>query len=180
MEFHPQKCQLLRITNKLKPFLSNYSIHNTTILETDAAKYLGVIIDSKLNWKKQFISIRNKCNRTLSFIMRNLNKCPQSVKARCYTALVRPIAEYACQVWDPHFKIDITNLEKIQNRAGRFATGNYLLETGNSKINRDLLGWETLEERRQQIKLTTFQRARLKLLEIPTDHLDIKNRQTYR
>ena len=110
--------------------------------------------------------------------MRNLNKCPQSVKARCYTALVRPIAEYACQVWDPHFKIDITNLEKIQNRAGRFATGNYLLETGNSKINRDLLGWETLEERRQQIKLTTFQRARLKLLEIPTDHLDIKNRQT--
>ena len=110
--------------------------------------------------------------------MRNMYKCPQSIKARCFTALVRPSIEYACQVWDPHFKTDIENLEKIQKRAGRFATGNYLLESGNSKMNRNLLGWETLEERRQQIKLTTFQRARLKHLDIPTDHLDLKRRQS--
>ena len=27
MEFHPRKCQLLRITNKRKPFARDYDIH---------------------------------------------------------------------------------------------------------------------------------------------------------
>ncbi|MCG8430830.1 MAG: hypothetical protein MJA29_06640, partial [Candidatus Omnitrophica bacterium] len=49
MEFHPGKCQLLRITNKTKYFISHdYYIHGVKLDLTDSAKYLGVIIDSKL------------------------------------------------------------------------------------------------------------------------------------
>ena len=44
MEFHPGKCQLLRITNKIEPIKSTYFIHDTPISETDSAKYLGVVI----------------------------------------------------------------------------------------------------------------------------------------
>ncbi|MCP3852899.1 MAG: hypothetical protein GY694_22125, partial [Gammaproteobacteria bacterium] len=46
MEFHPHKCQLLRITNKINPIKSIYKIHDIPVSETNAAKYLGVLIDS--------------------------------------------------------------------------------------------------------------------------------------
>ena len=178
MEFHPGKCQLLRITNKISPLKHDYQIHNTVISETDAARYLGVVIDSKLSWKHQYNSLLLKCNHTLAFIRRNLSKCPPHIKNRCYTALVRPTLDYACAIWDPHNQIDIDNLEKIQKRAGRFVTGNYQMVAGNSELNRKQLGWETLEERRLHTKLTIFQKSRLKLLDIPTDHLQLKKRLT--
>ena len=56
MEFHPGKCNLLQISNKKSPIDFIYKTHNnnTPLSKVDsAAKYLGIIIDSKLNWKKQ-------------------------------------------------------------------------------------------------------------------------------
>ena len=44
MEFHPDKCQVLRITNKVKPILYDYYIHNTPLKVVESAKYLGVVI----------------------------------------------------------------------------------------------------------------------------------------
>ena len=178
MEFHPGKCQHMKITNKKKPLPSNYKIHDIPILETDSAKYLGVVIDSKLNWKLHYSQMIKKCNSTLAFIKRNLNKAPKSVKARCYTGLVRPRAEYASAVWDPHHQVDIVNIEKIQKSAARFVTGNYKMENGNTKLNLDQLNWPTLEERRLQTKLGIFQKARLKEIDLPTDHLAFTNRPT--
>ena len=180
MEFHPGKCQLLRITNKKNPITSPYFIHGIPISETDSAKYLGVIIDSTLNFRQQYASMIKKCNSTLSFIRRNLNKAPKYVKEKCYTTLVRPSIEYASPVWDPHHQIHKENIEKVQKRAARFVTGNYKMETGNSKRNLDNLNWPPLEERRLKTKLTLFQKARLKLIDIPTDHLEFQKRQTRR
>ena len=178
MEFHPGKCQLLRITNKKKPLIATYTIHNTPISETDSAKYLGVVIDSHLHWRYQYSSMIKKCNSTLAFLRRNLYNSPKFVKEKCYTTLVRPKIEYACAVWDPHHQNHINNIEKVQKRAARFVTNNYKMESGNTKINLDSLGWPSLEERRLQTKLTTLQKSRLGLIDLPTDHLTLKNRQT--
>ena len=178
MEFHPGKCQHMKITNKKDPLPSNYFIHGVPISITDSAKYLGVVIDAKLKWKQHYSEILKKCNGTLAFIRRNLNKAPKNIKAGCYTALVRPRAEYASAVWDPHHQVDIQNIEKIQKRAARFVTGNYKLESGNTEFNLNQLNWPSLEERRLQTKLGIFQKARLKQIDIPTDHLEFKSRPT--
>ena len=42
MEFHPDNCQLLRVTNKLKIIQAEYTIHNQKLTQADQAKYLGV------------------------------------------------------------------------------------------------------------------------------------------
>ena len=178
MDFHPGKCQLLRITNKNDPIKSTYFIHDTPISETDSAKYLGVVIDSKLKWTNHYSNLIKKCNCTLAFIKRNLSNSPIFVKKQCYTSLIRPKLEYACAVWDPHSKSHIENLERVQKRAARFITGNYKMESGAHRFNLELLGWPKLEERRLQNRLTLFQKARLNLIDIPTDHLATKVRQT--
>ena len=95
-----------------------------------------------------------------------------------YTDLVRPRIEYAGAVWDPHNKNHKQEIEKVQKFAARFVTGNYKMETGNINLNLDTLEWPTLEERRLQTKFTLFQKARLTFIDIPTDHLTFKSRQT--
>ena len=175
MEFHPGKCQLLRVTNKTTSSInSNYNIHGVNLEKTDTAKYLGVVIDSKLRWKKHYNEMTKKASSILGLLKRNFSKCSTEIKSKCYTTLARPIVEYGCPVWDPQYNADIETIEKVQKRAARFATGNYCYETGNSEINQKALGWESLEERRLRTKLIYLQRARLKQIDIPIGHLDFK------
>ena len=41
MEFHPQKCQTMHITNKRKPITVPYTIYRHVLEEVDTARYLG-------------------------------------------------------------------------------------------------------------------------------------------
>ena len=52
------------------------------------------------------------------------------------------------------------------------------MESGNSDLNLKTLGWDKLEERRIRNKLIYFQKARLKLIDIPAEHLRLKTRPT--
>ena len=112
MQFHPQKCQVLRITNKPKAIKNTYNIHGHPLEETNSAKYIGIIIDNKLIWKEHISTTSRKANKVLAFLRRNVSNCPQHIKADCYKTLVRPILEYGCAVWDPHHRNDIENREK--------------------------------------------------------------------
>ena len=114
----------------------------------------------------------------LSLLKRNFHFCSTSVKSKCYTTLIRPIVDYGCEVWDPHFQTDIDFIEKIQKRAARFATNNYCMESGNSFKNLSSLNFDTLENRRSKIKLTTFQNARLGNIYIPLSHLKHNSSRT--
>ena len=143
-------------------------------------KYLGVTIDSKLRWKEQYNSIQKKANKLLGFLRRNINDCPQKVKKHCYNALVKPVLEYGCPVWDPYQQVDINNLERIQKRAGRFCTGNYRQEHGQTKINMQSLDWKPLEEHRAIQKLNILFKAKSGLMEVNVNHLKVNNNSTRR
>ena len=49
MKFHPDKCKLLRITNKRNIIDASYYIHGTQLENVEKAKYLGVTLTSKLS-----------------------------------------------------------------------------------------------------------------------------------
>ena len=180
MEFHPEKCNLLQITNKKKPFDFIYKIHNTPLSKTDSAKYLGVVIDSKLCWRPHYSHLIKSCKNTLSFIKRNIPKASRFVKNKCYTVLIRPKAEYASPVWDPHYKIHIQNIEKIQKSAAHYVCNNYVMESGNTAMNLKSLGRKPLEERRLDNKLNILKKGILGKIDIPTDRLKLNPRQTRR
>ena len=149
MEFHPGKCQVIKITNKQKPILSTYSIHGTTLQFFDAVKYLGINIDSHLCWKDQCENVYRKANSMISFMERNFFRCPRNVKGKCVNALVRPILDYGCTSWDPYRSYQIEKLELINKRAARFVTGNFSRVHGNTNKNMEILGWPPLSEEEQ-------------------------------
>ena len=52
ISFHPQKCQLLRITWKPSPIIAQYNIHGHVLEVADTAKYLGVTLHKHCAWSK--------------------------------------------------------------------------------------------------------------------------------
>ena len=156
MEFHPNKCSVIQFSNKRDPINFTYNIHGINLEIQNSAKYLGLTIDNKLSWNDHCDSIYKKASYMLSFLERNLQRCPPHIKQQCFSALVRPILDYGCCVWDPHKAHQINKLEKINKRAGRFILGNYKFEHGSTKTNMNTLGWPPLQERRAKLKLTMF------------------------
>ena len=70
MKFNVQKCSQLTFGNK-EHF--SYSLDNNWLVDNNSEKDLGVIIDSKLKFHEQCISARNRANRALGFINKNVS-----------------------------------------------------------------------------------------------------------
>ena len=171
MEFHPDKCQFLQITNKRNPIHCTYYIHGTSLKPFNSAKYLGITIDNKLGWDPHCNNLYNKASFMLSFLERNLKKCPRDIKLKSVNALVRPILDNGCCVWDPRKSSQINRLERLNKRAARFVTGNYTLIHGNTKKNMDSLGWPPLQERRANLKLLMLFKIRNNIVYAPQEDL---------
>ncbi|XP_072023338.1 uncharacterized protein [Amphiura filiformis] len=170
MKFHPQKCQVIRITNKKKPIQQPYTIHNHTLEEVDSAKYLGVNISKNLSWNHHINSVTNKANATRAFLQRNLHQCPRKTKEMCYKTLVRPIIEYSSIIWDPSTSCNVQKLEMVQRRFARFVYGDYRT-TSSVTAMLNQLQWPTLQERRAQTKVVMMFRIVNHLVDVPHTYL---------
>ena len=69
------------------------------------------------------------------------------------------------------------NWKKVQNRAARFVTGNYVFETGSMTGILGQLKWESLKKRRKDSRLILLYKGLKGKARIPTDDLISKNRR---
>ena len=124
----------------------------------EVIKYLGINIDSKLNFNQH---VNEKCKRAttvLNMLKRNLYFAPKSVKNKAYQACVLPILEYAPNCWSPTSSKQNNSLEMVHHNAAKFVS-NFYPKKGNyenfsiTKILNDL-NWDSLEKRRNQSRLT--------------------------
>ncbi len=168
MSFHPQKCEVIRITNKRKIIDAQYTIHGQTLQLVDKAKYLGVTFTSKLSWNQHIDTITKKANSTRAFLQRNLRSkaCPRKVKAQAYQTYVRPSVEYASTVWDPPGQDQKAKLEMVQRRAARFVMSDFYRRSSVSAMLQHLQ-WPTLLERRARSKVCMVYRIVHRLVDIP-------------
>ena len=115
-------------------------------------------------WDSHINSITTKANKTLDFLRRNINISSTTVKEQAYKSLVRPSLEYACSVWDPYTKENITQLEQVQG-AG-YVTNCY---DNTSSVSNMLehLNWRSLADRRTDARLVMLYRISHELVAIP-------------
>ena len=102
MEFHPDKCKLLCITNKRKIIDASYSIHGIQLEKVEQAKYLGITITKNLSWKKHINKIISKATNVRLYLQWNLTYFDKESKLLYYKVFIRPIMEYASSVWSPN------------------------------------------------------------------------------
>ena len=92
------------------------------------------------------------------------------VQEAAYKGLVRPVLEYSGSVWDPSGVGLQNELEKVQNRAARFVTGNYNFETGSMTGILEHLKRESLKKQRRDSRLILLYKSLKGKASIPTDY----------
>ena len=152
MEFHPGKCQVIRVTRSRSPITTKYFLHNQQLEVVSSTKYLGLTITNDLSWNKHISNVASKANRTLGLVKRNLKISSPSIKEQAYNALVRPLTEYSAAVWDPYTQCNIHSLEMVQRRAARWTLNRYH-NTSSVSDMLDHLNWPTLQYRRSDARL---------------------------
>ena len=88
------------------------------------------------------------------------------MKARAYTALVRPQLEYGSEALNPHNIITVNGLEQIQKAAARFVCSDYRNSTTSSSLVSSRK-WDCLHTRRILTQCTLFYKIQNQLVAIP-------------
>ena len=122
MEFHPQKCSVLRVSRSRSPISHPYKLKGHILITEDTTKYLGVDLQTTLSWKTHIDRISKKSNSKLGFLRCNLRSCSEDTKVIAYFSIVLSNLECCSSVWNPHQKDQIRKLEMTQRRAARYIT----------------------------------------------------------
>ena len=168
MKFNIDKCHVMHITHKRKPLHTYYTMNGDRLNSVTNHTYLGVELNSKLNWADHVNNTATKANKVLGLLRRNLYSCPQKVKETAYKALVRPKLEYCASVWDPYKQDHKNRLEAVQRRAARFVCKDSR-RTSSVSTMITKLGWKPLENRRAISRLSLLFKSIHHTVAINTD-----------
>ena len=102
MEFHPQKCSVLRVTRSRSPFVSQYQLKGTVLTEEYTSKYLGTDLQSNLSWITHIIRVTKKVNNMLGFLRRNLRQASEKTWTKAYFTIARSNLVYCCTIWSQY------------------------------------------------------------------------------
>ena len=133
----------------MTPLVHQYVINENNLSAVDKHKHLGIWIESSLRWDAHINGIVGKANRVLGLIRRTFGPKDLVEIKIAFNALVRPILEYSCPVWNPYLVKHIHSIESIQRRATRLICGS------DKPYSERLieLNWSSLELRRKYLGL---------------------------
>jgi hypothetical protein len=121
LKINPNKSTAISFTRARGSNPLSYFLRSQNIPEAIFCKYLGIIIRSDLSWAEQVDSTVQKAWRALHFVMRFVKGGNKNTKSFAYTSLVRPILEYGAVCRDPYGDCQISALDRVQNKAAKFA-----------------------------------------------------------
>ena len=149
MKLNIRKCKELIIDfAKDKQDFSPLIINGIAVERVFSAQVLGLIVQDNMNWNEHVINVVKKAGKRL-YMLRVLKRANADTNTliTVYTTIIRPVLEYACQVW--HFNIQeylSEDIEQIQRRAFRI-----LFPLMSYREARDFTGIPLLKERRESL-----------------------------
>lgn len=145
LSLNVDKCSVLHI-GKENP-RKKYTIQGNALISVKTQRDLGVVITEDLKWEAHIITIVKRANSLLYTINKAFSHITPELFLKIYKTYVRPMLEYAYQIWSPYFKKDIDLLERVQRRATKMPTA---LRNKSYETRLDKLGLSTLQERRER------------------------------
>ena len=94
-----------------------YNMEEKLISASRTMKDLGIIFEDDFKFEEHMSKIINNANSKLGIIKNTFHELTKDNFIILYKAFVRPILEYCCTTWAPHFIKDHKEIEKVQKRA---------------------------------------------------------------
>jgi hypothetical protein len=86
-------------------------------------KHLGVIFSSDCKWTKHIDVLIERTSKQLNIFRKLKYRLKRDYLENNYLVFIRPILEYASEVWDNCRQTNCNRLEKIQIEAAHIVTG---------------------------------------------------------
>lgn len=119
--------------------LPNLYVNNIKIERATETKYLGLVIDEKLNWNAHITKIKNKI-RPISFVLHRLKGCiNNNALWNIYHSYVLTHINYLAPIWSNTTRNKIDEIQIIQNRILRIINGYSRLHSTNDLYSESVL-----------------------------------------
>ena len=119
MQLNKSKTKFMQFSTKTILHAYDYEIKQEFIEKVTEYKYLSVTFTTDLKFGTHVSNIVKKASAMLFYLSRHLRGSTPKVRALCYQTYVRPILEYASQVWSPKNHDQINLIEAVQRKAAR-------------------------------------------------------------
>ena len=96
---------------------------NKTITPTKCVKFLGVLIDEKLNWDEHIKTVKQKINRSFFAINRAKHFLKRKNLVTSYYSLVYPYLTYGITLWGATYDTYLSKLITMQKKIIRTIAG---------------------------------------------------------
>ena len=114
------------VTDRLDLYIDGIAID-----QVEYSKFLGVYLDSKMNWKKHIEHIKLKISRGLGVMSRVRKILPLNVMTMLYHTLIYPYLVYCNICWGSAKTSNISKIAVLQKRAVRLCSGSGYMTPSN-------------------------------------------------
>ena len=167
VKFNPNKTDIMIFSTMHLENNSIFDFSDISLSPVHMHKHLGVIFRSDCKWTKHIDVLIEKTSKQLNILRKIKYRLKRDYLQKIYLVFIRPILEYASEVWDNCGQTNCNRLEKIQIEAARIVTG-LSIYASNDSIYKET-GWETLSTRREA---ATFFFAKLSIRKHPIIYLN--------
>ena len=113
------KKTMYQVYSKRKHENFDVQINGSKIERQESVKYLGVMVDENLKWKKHIYNISSVVNRNLGIMGRAKYFLSSRELLLLYNTLILPYLNYCAVVWGRNYTSTLKALVKFQKRAVR-------------------------------------------------------------
>ena len=120
----------------------------------ESHKHLGLEFSYDVKWTTHIDNIISRAHKKMSLLKKLKFKVNRKTLSQLYIVYIRPLLEYAADVWSGCSQTDIDKIERVQLEAARIVTGLTIISSKESLYVET--GWEPLINRRKKSKLITM------------------------
>ena len=122
---NPQKTMTLIIPPKITNPSPDIEIQflNSSISANDQIKYLGITVDSRLNFEKHIGVVAKKISRSLGVMCKLKNVLPPKALLVLYYSMIHSHLLYGITIWEYTYEKYLKRLKTLQNKAVKVLGG---------------------------------------------------------
>ena len=109
-------------SNESKNFVFTFHLNNKILHESHYVKYLGILIDNKLNWKSLLNELTKTLSRAIGLLSKIRHFVNDSALKHLYHSLFHSHLTYGCILWSSATDVQLDWIRKLQKRAIRIIT----------------------------------------------------------
>jgi hypothetical protein len=126
----------------------NVNIGISKILNVTSTKYLGLILDSSINWQEHVLKTAAELRSKLSLLRRIAKFLSKSILSKIFLVYLQPRIEYCITVWGYSSLLNLRCMQRIQNTAARIICNEFdYVHTRSSDLLKQL-NWMNVCQRR--------------------------------